>query len=578
MANRPRLPNVDPADLERLASQYPGSASRGGADASQAEPDAAKPQPQTKPGEKMSAESPKSSTDVPAKASGPVSSETDKSASPTSASSAARSATEPESSLSFTPTSPSPTPSVGPSGLSAGGLSAAGSGGGAASGSGAGAGGSTPPPKRRGSWFATFWTLVFAVIAVAAAVISVGAPSYRAEVRQLLRQHVPQLNERTVNLVTGYDTNRLEVTYEGLDARIDRLTEALERVVATEGLTQEAARELLLRDEMTAKLDDVDARLSALSSVSDDVSEQLPAQRAAIDAMKAEMSSEVARLDGELKAASETLAASADALKTELVTTQDALKADLAATQEAVASLGQRSDTIEAGMAEAAEAQSALTGQTAAMQERVETLTKDFQALLDVNERTARLVSVFQSESMPVLALLQLQGAVNDSSPFAEELSFAKMNLNDAAISSPAFAMLTQFSAKGVNSIKDLRRDLRLIAAQSSSISNRASNWGAQFGQWFSMLIGAVASPQSALGGGIEAAADTIDSALERGDLELAVAEASVMITDSRSGALNDWLVGLRDRYQVSQAMRSLEAIVYGRPASNQGVAQQKSN
>jgi hypothetical protein len=282
-------------------------------------------------------------------------------------------------------------------------------------------------------------------------------------------------------------------------------------------------------------------------------------------------------LNGELKAAYETMAASVEALKAELVGAQDALRADLAATQETAASLGQRSDTIEVGLAESAEVQSALVGRTAAIEERVETLTTDFKALLDVNERTAQLVSVFQSENMPVLALLQLQGAVIDSAPFSEELTFAKMNLSDAAVSSPAFDMLTQFSAKGVNSIKDLRRELRLIAAQSNSISNRASNWGSQFGQWFSMLIGAVASPRSALSGGVEAAAETIDNALERGDLELAVAAASVMITDSRSGALNDWLVGLRDRYQLSQAMHSLEAVVYGRPASDQGMAQ-KSN
>ena len=254
MANRPRLPNVDPADLERLANQYPGSASRGGVDASQGVSGSAKPQPQTQPGEKMSAEAPKSSTDVQTTGNQSMSSDTAKSPSSTGASSAAGASTEPKSSLSSA--SPSPAPSVGPSGLSAGGFSAAGAGGGSASGGGAGAGAAQPPsaPKRRGSWFATFWTLIFAVIALAAAVFSLGAPSYRSEVRLLLLEHVPQLNERTVNLVTGYDTDRLEVTYEGLDARIDRLTQALERVVATEGLTQDAARELLLRDEMAAKL------------------------------------------------------------------------------------------------------------------------------------------------------------------------------------------------------------------------------------------------------------------------------------------------------------------------------------
>ncbi len=577
MANRPRLPNVDPADLERLANQYPGSASRGGVDASQGVSGSAKPQPQTQPGEKMSAEAPKSSTEVQTTGNQSMSSDTVKSPSSTGASSAAGASTEPKSSLSSA--SPSPAPSVGPSGLSAGGLSAAGAGGGSASGGGAGAGAAQPPsaPKRRGSWFATFWTLIFAVIALAAAVFSLGAPSYRSEVRLLLLEHVPQLNERTVNLVTGYDTDRLEVTYEGLDARIDRLTQALERVVATEGLTQDAARELLLRDEMAAKLDDVDARLNALSGVTGEVTEQLPVQQATIEAMKAEMASEVARLDGELTSASESLTASVDALKSELAGAQDALRSDLMAAQEAAASLGQRSDTIEASIAESAEAQSALVGRTAAIEARAETLTNDFKALLDVHERTAELVLMFQSENMPVLALLQLQGAVADSKPFSEELTFAKTNLNAAVIASPAFDMLTKFSVNGVNSIQDLRRDLRLIAAQSNSISNRASNWGAQFGQWLSMLIGAVASPQPALVGGIEAAAETIENALERGDLELAVAEASVMITDSRSGALNDWLVGLRDRHQLYQAMQSLEAAVYGRAATDQGMAQ-KSN
>lgn len=501
-----------------------------------------------------------------------MSSETAKSPSPTgtsSAASAASASAEPKPSLS----SASPAPGIGGSGLKADGRSAGGSGGGAATGGGVGAGGATPPAKRRGSWFATFWTLIFALIALAAAVVALGAPSYRSEARQLLLEYVPQLSERVVNMVTGYDTDRLEVTYEGLDARIDRLTAALERVVAVDGLTQEAARELLLRDEMAAKLDDVDARLQSLSSATGDVTEQLPAQQAAIEAMKADMASEVMRLDSELQAASGFLAASIDALKSEVTAAQDALSSDLGATQEMAAALEQRSEAIEVGMVEAVEAQSALTERTAAIDQRVETLTNDFKALLDVNERTAQLVSVFQSQNMPVLALLQLQGAVHDSTPFPEELSFARQNLNDAATSSPAFDLLTQVSAKGVNSIQDLRRDLRLIASQSSSIASRASNWSAQIGQWFSMLVGGVSSPQPALSGGLEAAADTIDSALERGDLELAVAEASVMITDSRSGALNDWLVGLRDRYQVAQAMQRLEAVVYGRDAAGVGAA-----
>jgi cell division protein FtsB len=429
----------------------------------------------------------------------------------------------------------------------------------------------TSAPKRRGSWFATFWTFLFALVALAAAAISVGAPSYRAEVRQLLQHYAPELSERVVNMVTGYDSDRLEVTYDGLDARIDRLTKALERVVSTEGLTQEAARELLLRDEMSAKLDDVDARLQALSGVTGEVTETLPAQQAAIEALKAEMTAEIATLNGELAAASETLVGSIDALRAELVAAQDALKSDLVATQDVMASLGQRSDVLEAGMTEVVEGQAELAGRTEAIEGRVATLTDDFRTLLDINERTAELVSVFESKNMPVLALLQLEGAVAGSTPFPQELAFARMNLDDAAVSSEAFGMLTTFSTTGVSSISELRRDLRLIADQSNSIAGRGSNWGSQLGEWFSMLIGAVASPQSALSGGIKAAAETIDDALGRGDLELAVAEASVMITDSRSGALNDWLVGLRDRYQLSQSMKMLQATVYGRAATDQG-------
>ena len=119
MANRPRLPNVDPEDLAKLANQYPGSRPSSGATDTAA-----------------------SGTSGPAGSAGTASTASSSSGSLSSGS--------------------GPTLSAPGAGRSGGG-SGSGSGGGSSESSGSG-----PTGKRKGSWSAAFLTFLFALIAVVA--------------------------------------------------------------------------------------------------------------------------------------------------------------------------------------------------------------------------------------------------------------------------------------------------------------------------------------------------------------------------------------------------------------------------
>lgn len=494
MANRPRLPNVDPEELSKLASQYPGSSGA-------------------------------SERNEPSM--GPTSAGLGASSGSTSglAGSGSRS------------TVSSGDAKVGSGGSRAGGTSSRPS-----------DGVKQPEKRARGSWFAAFVTFIFAIVAVAAALLAVGGPSYRAEIRMLLMQYVPQLEQDMVNLVTGHDPDRLEVTFEGLDQRIDTLTSALERVAAVEGLTPDAARELLLRTEQNIRLDDVVGRLADQAAVVADV----PRQAEAISALKAEQD-----------AAVQGLAAASEETRAELATARQSFDA-----------LAERLTSVEGGIEGLQAADGELMAQFAALDGQLQTLAADVTLLAQSSERIAQLVSARQDQELPVLAVLQLEKALEGSAPYGSELAFARRYLGDRPDAALALDTLADGAGGGVNSLADLRRDFMLIANQMGSTVGRLQSWTDRMTGWFEMLVGASSVPEVSSGGRLTTSIATVDAALERGDLALAIQETSAILAVRRSGALEEWLGVLRKRHDMTVALGALNDAVYGRDVSgsqNQG-------
>jgi hypothetical protein len=495
MANRPRLPNVDPEDLAKLANQYPGSRTSEGTSAGDA-----------------------GAGSSPAGTSGPslsASASSRAGASPTTAD--ARSA------------------------------------GGGSAGGGSGTGGSrpgdaAPAPRKSGSWTAAVLTFLFALIAVVAAVVAIGAPSYRAEIHALLTKYAkPRLNDDTIAILSGYDTRRLEVTYEGLDQRIERLNQALARIGATQGMTSDDARALMFRDDLAEKLDAVTATVDTLAGTAESQSRRI-----------ADLGTDMTGLIGELRSELQERAATIQGAVDVVREAVDATRTDLAALSERVAAA--EGD---------AEQQAALSVEMAArfdtIEARLGTLVTDFNGLLDLNDQIAQAVATFKNENMPVLAVIQLRDAVNRSEPYVPELAFAQRVLDGAPGIKEALGKLTASAPNGITGIPVLRRDLRLIANNLGSFVSKVESWSDRVGSWFNMMVGASTVPEARRGGGIVAAIATIDEALDRGDLELVIREGAALQSELRSAAFADWLGAVVERIEVTDAVRKLEAVVYAR-------------
>lgn len=519
MANRPRLPNVDPEDLAKLANQYPGSRPSSGTTDTAA-----------------------SGTSGPAGSAGTASTASSSSGSPSSGS--------------------GPTLSAAGAGRSGGG-SGSGSGGGSSEGS-----GSATAGRKRGSWSAAFLTFLFALIAVAAAVAAIGAPSYRAEIHRLLTDYgKPYLADDTIDILSGQDTQRLEVTYDGLDQRIERLAQALERVTAAEGVSGDDARALLFRDETDSRLEAVTTRLEALATRTGDLSEQLSAETTALSEQLTVRSAE----QGDALAA----------LEAQLQTSLDTLQTSLASVQEDVSAVGSELGVLAARVAEtegSLEDQAALnvamTDRFEAIDDRISNLVTDFNGLLDLTDQVAQTVTIFKNENMPILAVVQLRSAVDRAEAYGAELAFAQRVLSGAPGSQDALATLAGHAGDGIASASELRRDLRLIAENLGSFVANMESWSDRVSGWFTMLVGTPTVPEAREGGGLVSAIATIDEALERGDLELVIREGAALQAERRSPALADWLKAVVQRVQVTDALRKLEAVVYAQataPSESQG-------
>ena len=495
MANRPRLPNVDPEDLAKLANQYPGSRTADSTAASD-----------------KSASS--STKDAPAKAD-------------TAKSESAKSGTAP--SLSAPSSSRAGTSTSGNSGSAA------------------------AQPKKRGSWSAAFLTFLFALIAVAAAIAAIGAPSYRGEVHALLTKYgKPHLNDDTIDILSGYDTQRLEVTYEGLDQRIERLNQALERVGATQGVSGDDARALMFRDDLAERVDTLAAKVGGLAEKSE------------------AQAGQIADLDTDMTGVTEALRAELQETAEEVRGAIAAVQEEVAATRAELTDLAERVGAAEAISEEQVAASADMATRLETIEGRLGTLVANFNGLLDLNDQIAQTVATFKNENMPILAVIQLRDAVLRAEPYTPELAFAERVLNGAPGIQAALTKLTASAPDGITSIPELRRDLRLIANNLGSFVAKVESWSERVGNWFNMMVGASTVPEARRGGHLVAAIATMDDALDRNDLELVIREGAALQAELRSTALADWLNALVERIEATDAVRQLELVVYDRSTASQ--------
>ncbi len=268
-----------------------------------------------------------------------------------------------------------------------------------------------PPPRRRQG--GTLWSLLFALVALAAAMVAIAAPSLRPELRAQLVTLFPDLSQETVDFLTGQDTGRLEITYDGLDQRIAQLTETLARLDGMEALTPDQMRDLLVGETLGV-------RLQALEAGGADTAAQMQALSARLTKAERDQAQAAERMDTLEIALANRAEDITATLGDRIGAVRTALGQVNAMVTDSVTALGETVTVLEARVAalatdlrarETADAEQ--TGALAAVSSRFEDVQPVLNALRDsLDTLSSRLESVDQQDAVLADDLATLEGVV----------------------------------------------------------------------------------------------------------------------------------------------------------------------
>jgi hypothetical protein len=437
------------------------------------------------------------------------------------------------------------------------------------------------------------WSFLFALIALVAAVVSVSGPSLRGELRQLLTKEFPQLSPKTIDLISGYDTNRLEITYDGLDERISQLSGKLTEIANIENVSSTQLREILLKTESTAAVDrlsigqdDIRGRMSQFNAEMSDrigvLSDTTEANAKRLNGIDAELRTRRAAAN-EFEAAVE---ASNQQFLKNLTETDQAIRSALA---EAAGDMSQKLDASSAAVVELQEKLAALEQSFVAMEQRADTSDSqittfgarldDFSKMVERSTLTSNAVAKSLDEvasvikkaeawretiELPILALSMLRHKLNTGGPYSSELALLNNHTRfvDPA-QGEAYEVLESYSVNGTQSFQQLRRNFRFIAAQGGKQISRIEDWSQRVTYWLDYVFGVNQAPETMPAGQPAATMASIDAALEAEEINLAIDEAVLLSTRFENGLMTKWIAEARRRQAVERAYETIAAAVF---------------
>lgn len=399
-----------------------------------------------------------------------------------------------------------------------------------------------PRPVGRSAVVLTF---LFAIIAVAAALAALAAPSLRSETRTLLARYLPQMSPSWVDFITGQDTGRLEITYDGLDQRIARLTEALDRA-ARAGGDPAVARELLLQTEHNQRLGVAETKVAEQGDALSGLATRLGALDERLGAFE------------EIRKALDGLTARADAADQSLAGVQGSV-------QDLHGAIGE----LKASLIQLGEADSRTATAVEEMARRLDTVAADVSKAHADLAPVAALANLVQQQrrtmELPLIGMTQLRIALDGDAPYKQELALARKLVGDDAESLAALVALDASAGSGVATLPGLRRDFTFVATQMGGTLTRVQSWTQRLSTWVEVLVGTRSVPEADPVGEISSAVASIDAALEAGQLDLAIDEAEALNGRRSDVLLVGWIAEARRRLANERAFERLSARVYVR-------------
>lgn len=472
----------------------------------------------------------------------------------------------------------------------------------------AGFAGTPPAPVsnvfvRRG---ASGWVLALAVlICLAAATVSLSAPSLRPVVRDLFVDYAPAVPQRYVDFLVGQSGTLVEVDLAALDSRVEGLRGAINAVTDGAAADSEEMKQFLvgaltfgtarrLEEQLTRLESDLTAfqkQNEAKSGKADETYAAIITQLTALESAAAEARNVLAaRLDSatESDIALDGRLAVAEAQSARSTSSLTAVDERLAAIDERFTAADERLGAIDerlsgvrdatapiAGRVDAAEAkittqEAKITTQEAKITTQEGAIAAQIAAVEDLKSTVGSLTQARIERIQPLLLILGLNNAVTANRSYkasldaaAEALVSVSAALGDATAAT-AIATLRRHEGDSIPTRDQITRDFGAIS-QSVLLEQEPSRIESLRVSIVALVEAALDKPTSAVSeqDRIKSMLRTIGAELSGGRLGEALTKAESLDHPKFRTKLNAWRAQARARLEVDAAVEALEAMAF---------------
>jgi hypothetical protein len=482
----------------------------------------------------------------------------------------------------------------------------------AAGGGGAGPNPTSPaeaPPARVSTVYvrkgASGWILALAVlICLAAATVSLSAPSLRPVVRDLFVDYAPEVPRRYVDFLVGQSRASVEIDLTALDSRIEGLRGAINAVAdgaatdsvemkqfLTGALTFGTARRLeenfarlesdvnAFREQGEASSADAGEKRAALAAQLTTLEGAVADARNRLEAGFAEAKETDVALDGRL-AVTESQAVTSGAMLT-------AIEERLRVAEDAAAPVAGRFDSLEAKIATQEEGLSArIAAQEEGLSARIAAQEEGLSARITAQEegaaaRVAAQAAVIEDLKSavdtltqagiervePLLMILRLNNAIAANRSYKAPLDAAAEALAAAsgdATAETAIATLRRHEGDSIPTRDQITRDFTTIS-QSVMISQEPSRIESLRDSIVTLLEAALDKPTPAVSDQdqMKSMLRSIQAELSGGRLVEALEKAESLDHPKFRTKFNAWRAQVRARLEVDAAVEALEVMAF---------------
>jgi predicted nucleic acid-binding Zn-ribbon protein len=412
------------------------------------------------------------------------------------------------------------------------------------------------------------------LICLAAATVSLSAPSLRPVVRDLFIDYAPVVPQRYVNFLVGQSRASVEIDLAALDSRIEGLRGAIDAVASGAAPNSEEMKQFLTGTltfgtarRLEENLARLESELGAFRNQSEAELANSDKKRAALVAQLTALETAAAEARNLLEARLETGEEADTALEGRLAVTESktttfgslipTIKEQLRATGDAIAPVAGRIDDLETKITAQEES---VGGQIAAQMAAVEDLKVSVDVLAQTRfERIQPLLSILRLNS--AIAANRSYKAPLDAS--AKALASISAVSGDAATAT-AIATLRRHESDSIPSRDQITRDFGAIS-QSVLVSQEPSRIESLRVSFVTLLDAALDKPAPPVSDQdqMKSRLRSIQAELSGGRLAEALSKAESLDPPKFRTKFNAWRAQVRARLEVDEAVASLEAMAF---------------